>query len=304
MDASRLRPLRVGEVLDLAIKIYRDRFAEMARAVAVVTAPVTLMSAFVQVSSSPPTSTSTSFESQVDGGDFAVWLGGTLVVAAIGWIAGQLAIAACFDIVSGTYLDREPSWRESLRYAAERLRSLLWLQVVYGVLLVLLFVCCVIPGVYFYAAWAVAVPALLFEDRRGLRALRRSRELLEGRWWPTAGVLVLSFILAGIVSTIIRSVIVGLVTSQSGEVVDVIAGTIGGVGAGILTTPFTAAVTTVLYYDALVRKEGFDLTRMAESFGVEAPERWDDDRQSGLPVDLTGEQPPFWPPPPGWKPGG
>jgi hypothetical protein len=75
--------------------------------------------------------------------------------------------------------------------------------------------------------------------------------------------------------------------------------------AEILTRPFYAAVTTVVYYDLRVRHEGFDVVLLAEQLGIRAPE---------FPAPagpLTGPEsvgqpggPPFWPPPPGWKPPG
>jgi hypothetical protein len=85
----------------------------------------------------------------------------------------------------------------------------------------------------------------------------------------------------------------------AGAILSVVAGTI----SSMITTPFVAAFVTVLYFDLRVRKEGFDLQLLAERIGVDPP-------AGGLPApapsepDPGGEQPPFWPPPPGWKPGG
>jgi hypothetical protein len=283
VDLSRLRPLRVGEVLDVAINIYRQRFGDLARAVAVVVIPISLLSALVTLSVGSAsdltttqttdtgfgtTTTTTTFDSS------AAWAfgAGFLLITIVSAIATELATAASFDIVSGTYLDREPTWSDSLRFAASRVRSLIWLQLVYVVLLMLATLACVIPGIYFYVAWALAVPALLFEDVRGRKALKRSRELLKGRWWPTAGVLVLVFILNGIVSFGLRGVFTGLLRASDSELVDAIGTAVASAGASVLTTPFAAAVTAVLYYDALVRKEGFDLQQMAEGFGVDSPD--------------------------------
>jgi hypothetical protein len=72
----------------------------------------------------------------------------------------------------------------------------------------------------------------------------------------------------------------------------------------MLTTPAVAAFAIVLYIDLRVRKEGFDLYLLAQRLGVEPTEAG---AQALLPpqpaVYADGEQPPFWPPPPGWKPG-
>lgn len=317
MDASRLRPLRVGEVVDAAISIYRQRWQDLCRVVAVIVLPLAVLNVIVTLSASVDTTSSSS--TRVTGNEFgtnrtvefdssSLWtfIAGFLVVAVIGWIGTQLATAACFEIVSGTYLDHEPTWRESLGKAWSRLASLVWLQIVYGFLLVLGMLACFVPGIYFYVAWAVAVPVLLFEDLRGRKALKRSRELLGGRWWPTCGVLVLVFVLNGVLSTAIQGVLLAFVSSTNNDLIDAVASSLARAASSILTTPFAAAATTVLYYDALVRKEGFDLQRMAIGFGVDpatAPLPDAPPVQNGRPPIASDEQPPFWPPPPGWKPG-
>jgi hypothetical protein len=56
-----------------------------------------------------------------------------------------------------------------------------------------------------------------------------------------------------------------------------------------------------------VRKEAFDLQLLAERIGVAPRPEW---KRAPLPASPLapprheGAQPPYWPPPPGWKPGG
>ncbi len=172
VDAAQLRPLSIGEILDVAIKIYQARFAHLVTAVAVVVGPVSLVGALIQASAAPDTdefltTTDTAVGSSVDFGDFWGLAAGFLLSALLGFIAAEIATAASFKLVSGAYLDTDPDWRESLRFATSRLRSLVWLSIVSGVLMGLAFLACIVPGVYFYGAWAVAVPVLLLEEHRG-----------------------------------------------------------------------------------------------------------------------------------------
>ncbi|MEW6153081.1 MAG: hypothetical protein AB1673_03690 [Actinomycetota bacterium] len=303
MDAAQLRPLSIGEVLDLAIKIYRQRFVHLVKAVAVVVAPVAVVSALVQVSTFPDFAAfSTTPETVPEFGiaDFWAFLAGILVVALLGFLSSQIATAASFMIVSGAYLDQRPDWRASLAYAWSRLRSLAWLAVVTGVLLMLAFLALVIPGVYLYGAWVVAVPVLLLEDLRGTKALRRSHELVKGRWWPTAVAVVVSVILAAMVQSVFGGVLSGVIIAGGGSVAVAAAQAVATTAGSVLTTPFTAAVITVVYFDLRVRKEGFDLELLARRVGVEPP-------PGGFPAPspppgppTVDEPPPFWPPPPGW----
>ena len=45
---------------------------------------------------------------------------------------------------------------------------------------------CIVPGIYLFVAFAVALPVLMSEGERGRKALGRSRALVRGRWWKTA----------------------------------------------------------------------------------------------------------------------
>ncbi|MGH9138172.1 MAG: hypothetical protein ACRD0G_14185 [Acidimicrobiales bacterium] len=325
-----LRPLGIGEVLDVAIKLYRNNFLPLIKVVAVVTVPVQVLSGIVlasSISDNDELETTDAFSNptyELDTDQLWMLVAGLLVIAVLGMVASQLASGACFKLVGGAYVDEQPSWRESLGFALSRLRSLLWLAFLSGVLAALGLLACIVPGVYFYVAWTVAVPALLLEDRRGMSALRRSRELVRGRWWPVFGVVVLTAILTGIVAQMLTFVFTLPVSNTDSEVVYVTFSTIGSTLAGILTTPFAAAVIIVLYVDLRVRREGFDLELLARRIGVEPPTGpvpamfggWAPPppnlRQGGpMPPGSQpppgsppppGQPPPFWPPPPGWRP--
>lgn len=310
MDAPRLRPLRVGETIDVGITIYRQRYAALLPAVCVVVLPVALLTTLVDLSI-PDSVLTTDYADtadyvEPDGGEVAATFAGLLVSALLTWLAVQVATAACFEIVGGAYLGRSPTWRDSLRFAAARLRSLVWLQTIFLVAVGLGTLACLVPGVHLYVAFAVATPVLLFEGLKGRKALRRSRALVKGRWWPTCGILILLLIMSGIVQAVLTGVVVAVVLGGGGEFTETVVAGLASAVATVLTTPLGAAVTTVLYFDTLVRKEGFDLLQLARGIGVDPPAGWQPEPVAPLmkePPAWTGDdQPPFWPPPPGWKP--
>lgn len=270
MDPTGLRPLGVGEILDVAIKVYRARFVDLFKAVAVVVSPLFLLGAVVQLSASDNTRRVAG--EPVDAGDIWTFVAGVFLVAVLGFVASQVASAASFRIVSGTYLDENPTWRESLRFAASKLSSLLWLSVVMAFFLVLAFLALIIPGFYFAIAWTVATPVLLFEGLRGSRALRRSRELVRGRWWPTLAVIFLSTMFTAIVQSIFGGLFFAAVRDADSDAAVALANAATNIAASVLTTPFTAAVIAVVYFDLRVRKEGFDLELLARRVGVDPGE--------------------------------
>jgi len=305
-----LRPLSVGEVLDVAIKIFFRNATTLFAIVLPIVAPVQLVANLIETSVTPDeesfTQTSPTGEVTFDLDDLWLFATGLVVLIVLGVIASTLATGACFKAVGDAYLGERPTWQGSLVFALRRVHSILWVTVLSGFLTILGFIACIIPGIWLWVSFAVAVPVLLMEGVRGRRALGRSRRLVKGRWWPTFGIVLLGSILAGIVGGAISAALEAVALADpDNEFVSVVFGTIGGTVAGTLTTPFQAAFVTVLYFDLRVRKEGFDVQLLAERLGLAArPEGAFRPAPAELPPPRPagGEQPPYWPPPPGWKP--
>jgi hypothetical protein len=268
-NPATLRPLGVGEILDAAIKIYRNKFGTMLKAVAIVIVPVQVLNVLITLSlpdtSSTAGTTTTTSDSEWAG------LAALLLIFVISLVSAALAEAACLKAVSDTYLGTDTDWRESLRFGFRRLGSLLWLMLIHGVVVLLALLACIVPGVWLYVAWSVAVPALLIEGTRGFEALGRSFNLVRRRWWPTFGILLLANLLATTVAfgfglLALPAVFVG---GDNEFVFDLANGVFGAV-ASVVTIPFVAAVVAVIYFDLRVRKEGFDLQLMAQRIGAPA----------------------------------
>ena len=312
MDPAGLRPLGIGEIIDVAIKVYRARFPVLVKSVAVVLAPVFALSALIRISFPAgddlfeETQPGATPEFDVD----ALWpfVAGTLLIIVLAYLASQIATGACFKAISGAYLDEEADWQDSLRFARSKLGSLVWLSFLTAVCVIAGLLLCIIPGIYLWVAWSVAAPVLLLEDLRGWQAMKRSRQLVKGRFWPTIAVVVLMGILTGIVQAVFIGILAGLVSVSGNEVALAIADAIGQTASGILTTPLTAAVLTVLYFDLRVRKEGFDLELLSRRMGVDpatvANPAFLPPAMPAPPPPSPGPQDraPDWSPPPDWRP--
>lgn len=308
---ATLRPLSIGEVLDVAIKIYLRNALVLFGIVLAVVAPVQVLSSLVETSARDDEFVAfdeTTGEPQFADQSVGVVVAGVIVVTLLTLLAGTLATGACFKAIADGYLGERPSVKSSLGFAIRRLHSIVWVSVLSLLAAGLGLLLCVAPGVYIYVAFAAAVPVLLTEGVRGTKALGRSRRLVEGRWWPTAAIVLLGYLLAAIVGGILAAVAGAVsVTDPANDVVAFAASALTGILSSMLTTPFAAAFITVMYFDLRVRKEGFDLELLAQRIGLTAraeggylppPELRSEPRPP------TGEQPPFWPPPPGWRPSG
>ena len=310
MSVTQLRPLGVGEILDVAITIYRRNFRALLTLVFVVVAPFEILSALIQASALPDDTFLTETTPGTVEVDDQFWM----AIAAFGlsgllsFVGGIVATGACFKAIADGYLGERAEWRPALGYAARRFHSILWIVFLGTVVAVIGLIFLIVPGLYLWVAFAVAVPVLLTEGTKGRKALGRSRRLVKGRWWGTFGVVFLGALLVGIV----EGALVGLTeiasTADAADptLASFLFNTTAVIVASLLATPLSAAFVTVLYFDLRVRKEAFDLQLLAQQIGVEPGESaspaarfQEPTRREQLDPD---DQPPFWPPPPGWKP--
>lgn len=267
VDAPALRPLRVGEVIDVAVKVYTRNAATLLKIALVVIAPVQILGALILLSSVPdPSETATT----TGAFGFIPWtlVAGFGAAFLLRWVSTTLTTGACYKTIAGAYLDRAPGWKESLAFGRRRLGAMLWLAFLQGVVTLIGLIACIAPGVWLAVSYSVAMPAMLTEDVRGGRALGRAIRLVQGRWWATFGVVALGFLLTFVVEFVL-SIGVELVTPAIGDVVLVVAlNTAISIVTGVVVTPFQAAVATVLYFDLRVRKEAFDLELLTQRVGT------------------------------------
>ena len=131
-------------------------------------------------------------------------------------------------------------------------------------------------GVVVWVIWVavrtlLATPALMLEHHKVIAGLRRGWRLSRGSFWRLFGITLLANLVVSVVTQII-SVPAGLVVGAlqldpfSSPAALVITA-LSAVLASVLTVPFSAAVTALLYVDVRMRREGLDveLSRAAEA---------------------------------------
>jgi hypothetical protein len=235
-------------------------------------APVQILSALVAASVSPGTAFNgldAAGNPSVDTHALGAWLAGMITAQALSALAFLVASAAVLRAVSVAYLGGEPDWRDSLRAATARLRSLIWLGLLMGGGLVLAAIALFLPSIWLGVSWSVAFPVLIAEGTLGTGALRRTFHLVRGRWWATFGALVLAFMFQAFVGLVL-AIPLGLVMSsrESGSTLALVVSAVVGILSSVITTPFMASVLVLVYFDLRVRKEGFDLELLAQGVGV------------------------------------
>lgn len=327
MAPQALRPRRVGEILDAAIKLYFGNARVLMGSAAAIVVPVQLLSGIVLMSAyNDGNDISSGFAGighTITPAEAHARLGATAINTVTQWVAGAFVLAACIKALSDAYLGESPTGVGSLRFGLRRLLPLLGLTIVYTIGQLLGFVALIITGIWLYGMWSVRVPACVIERTGPFSSLSRSYGLVKGRWWPVAGVLIVSYLMVAIIGALISAGLIAAAVSNSNPSVQfaVTISVLSGIISGVLLQPFSAAVVTVLYYDLRIRKEGYDLELLADQLELQA---------SGLSGHASGPHggsvegfggpgggfrgpvgpddvgkpggPPYWPPPPGWRP--
>ena len=134
-----------------------------------------------------------------------------------------------------------------------------------GILVVVGLILLVVPGVWVYVVFSVAVPVLLLEQTGVGEALGRSRELVKGRWWATFGTLLLWGVILPAIAEIAISLLLSVILNDAihSPTAFVLIQGLKRFIAEVLFAPFGAAVVTAIYFDLRVRKEAFDIEVMA-----------------------------------------
>ena len=104
-------------------------------------------------------------------------------------------------------------------------------------------------AVWLAGRWALAVPAVELEEARALVALRRSGELVRGRWLKVASLIVAGGAVVLVVGPLLGALLI-LLTDAPFWLVNIVAGVVYAVAM-----PFVALTTAYVYFDARVRVE-------------------------------------------------
>jgi hypothetical protein len=245
------QPLTVGEIVSAAFDLYRQQAVALWTIVAVVVIPSQALIVIVE-----RLILSGGQSRAINGTIYTTDSTGllTIVVIVITFLSVIVTIGALSKCLLDAYTGHPSGWRHSLQFAADRVGPLSWLAIISGVLLTIGYILLIIPGIFLTISWVVAVPVVMFEGSSAFASLRRSYDLVQGRWWATFGALVLAIIALIGIAFVLGLLLKGVGSSNHVSLILVIGG-IGRIIAAIVTYPILAAVTAVIYVDLRVRKE-------------------------------------------------
>ena len=123
--------------------------------------------------------------------------------------------------------------------------------------------------------YSLSIPALMLENLGARQAIKRSVTLAKGNIWKIFLIFLLMYLISMVVISIfqalfmVASVVIAARHGLPPLWLQILSTISGGIG-GTLSTPLVAIALTLLYFDARVRKEGFDLQLMMANLGVES----------------------------------
>jgi hypothetical protein len=256
-----LRARGIGEILDAAVVLYRARFARLITVAAWVIIPTQALSALVLLSAQPDrfeTGVTGAPTAVYDGGDVAVQIAATVVVAALGIITSAFVVAACARIVADAYVDYTEPAGDAIRLAGRRVLPIIGLALIVAAAQFAGIFACGVGAFVAMTFFAVAIPVLIIEGTGVFRALGRSIELTKTKFWHVLGLVLAAQLLTLVLQGGLTALLELGLSSDNTTVLVIMQSVVNTVSA-MITTPFVAAATLVLYFDLRVRVEGFDI---------------------------------------------
>jgi len=250
------RPRTLGEILSEAFRIYRENAAKLMVIVAVVVVPLSFIGALLGHFVGEPTLHRVKILGQPAtieySRSFGVTILALLIAAAIGVIIWAILQAAILRGAAQATIGDPVDVEASYRWGLSRFGSVLLVALLVGIVVGVGFILLIIPGLIFLVFLSVSEPALIVENRRGTEALKRSWNLVRGHFWHALVVILIAAILTGIVQ--------GILAAIGGH--NWFVRWIFSAIAQILTSPFSALVTVLLYLDLRARKEALTADRL------------------------------------------
>jgi hypothetical protein len=291
---ANLRPLRLGELLDEAIRLYRRNFLSFIGIVALIQIPLTtlqlLVSLLIANLNLSYTTTYPTYQPESSLDNLLLASAGlNLLLAVVGYILVQIiAAAALTRAVADNYLGQRTGVLQAYRSLGWT-----WLKLI-GAFLVFLLIGLAIglwsmapcignlTGMGMSIFWwtvvaALVAPCVVLETHSVAGAVRRAWELARQRFWWLLGFMAILYLFLQLTIAgprfLLQFALYAIVGYQVDAVTVNIAFTIinalVALAANLLLLPLQKTATILAYFDLRVRSEGFDLTILANSLNGE-----------------------------------
>jgi Membrane domain of glycerophosphoryl diester phosphodiesterase len=277
-----LRPLRFGELLDQAIRLYRGHFLTFIGIVAVVYVPITILqsAATLLMAGSMFGISSSSPEEMFSNPGYWIGILSTFVFVFVQFFLVQgVATGALARAVGDNYLGRKTGIVDAYRGIGKSWISLVGALLFIGLLnIVAALWWFIVPCVGWFtgagmivflmgAIFPMTAPVVVLEGQSAVDSVRRAWSLARRRFWPLLGYTFVLYLFSLIIVQGPVAIMSGILTAtmQSFDdpttslLITTIAQSLVGLVASLIYIPLQMAAFTLIYFDLRVRTEGFDI---------------------------------------------
>jgi hypothetical protein len=242
MNELHLRPRTVSELVDAAFQLYRRNPLPYLMVGAVAFSPAILLELLIPTVIEP------------EGASVAGAVGalGKQLVGGISYVLGGALIT---KLGSDAYLGGQPDVAVAVRHVAPRAGSVLAASLFKGFLYTLGTLALLVGALYVAARYFAVGAVVVLEDKDAGEAFARSTELSAGRKRHVLNTLLLTWMIFGVF-------LIGVSAASAVFQSAVVSQLVGSIVL-IFGLPLLELTALVLYYDARIRGEGFDLEQMA-----------------------------------------
>jgi hypothetical protein len=235
--AIALRPRSAIEIIDVAVEVVRGHFVALFTLAAAMLVPAVALELVATT------------QAQRE-----LW---DVLNTFVGAILDTLASGAIIAYVASHTTGPPLSTAGALRAALERFWQLFAGSIVYGLMVLVGLVLLIVPGILLAARY-FAIPAVIMIEGAGVpAAMSRSVKLTDGSTGRTIAIFGTAWVVYLVAMFAVQVAAEGLFSGRTQVLVT------GVVQAAL--HPFLATLTTLLYFDLRVRREGFDVAAMLGS---------------------------------------
>ena len=288
-------PMKLSELLDQAVRLYRRNFLQFIGIVAIPYIPLILIQAVSSVlmtSSLPQIASATDPSAIFTNGRYWLGLAGTLLFGILYLFLIQgLATAGLTRAISDSYTGQPvgifSSYRRLGSSPVRLLGALLWMGLIGLGVFIWLIIPCVGwvsgPGLLaflFAIVLPLVAPVVVLENNGVFASVRRAWDLGRTRFWWLIGFALILYLFALLVisgpSVLISSALRFFMLSGSTPLdqqltLTTVLQTLVSMITGLLYLPLQLSAMTVVYFDLRVRSEGLDLALQAAPAAEPAP---------------------------------
>lgn len=195
----------------------------------------------------------------------AMTSGFSLVLMLGYWVSLSLLSATIVRLASEDYLGRQYEPSVAVRDAVTRLPTVMFALLFKYLFIFFGFFFFIFPALWVLARYFAVTAGIILEGRGVVAAFGRSAQLSRGRKMHILGTSLLAFLIFFVIYLAVT-----LVGSMTGSIVIT---TLLTSVASIVAWPMFGITEMLLYYDARVRSEGFDIEMMEAGLGQPVAER-------------------------------